>query len=474
MRFAIYITLLVAVLPLVFTRPFFGLCVYYVVSLLDPKLLCWNPTFQDAFLVGIPLVIGAIAIGVHRFRPQKAVDERTNATSIQWVRERSAIFEFAWPLIVLLVLIVYIAINRVISGYPLENSSTQFRNLCKIALVACLLTGLASDQRRFRIFYLVVALSVGFWAIKGGLKMIFMGPHRVYGKTFDNNLFALTSVMVLPMLFYFGQSLRSPRWRMAAMIGSGLICLAIIGAQSRAGFLALAVVLTCMAWSSRYRVRAALAAGLLALAALLIAGPQIKERIASIAAYETDRSALARFFTWEVARDMFLEHPLAGVGFGNYETVKKERTGDRKAAHNIYLQNAAELGLIGHGLWLLLLFGSMISLYRCMRRARGMPAEFRWGYYYSRGLLLGLLGFCIHGIFHNEDFLELMLTMVAMNVALQTALYREIRASRVMKVVGHPTTSRLVGNADATAKRPAPLAVHPGRLFGRRVVGVSS
>src|SRR4029077_20437864 len=117
-------------------------------------------------------------------------------------------------------------------------------------------------QRRFRIFYLVVALSVGFWAIKGGLKMIFMGPHRVYGKTFDNNLFALTSVMVLPMLFYFGQSLRSARWRLVTLIGSGLICLAIIGAQSRAGFLALAVVLTCMAWSSRYRLRAAFAAGL--------------------------------------------------------------------------------------------------------------------------------------------------------------------------------------------------------------------
>ena len=105
MRFAIYITVLVATLPLVFTRPFFGLCVYYVVSLLDPKLLCWNPTFQDAFLVGIPLVLGAIAIGVHRFRPEKAIDERSKVTSIQWVRERSAIFEFAWPLVVLLVLI---------------------------------------------------------------------------------------------------------------------------------------------------------------------------------------------------------------------------------------------------------------------------------------------------------------------------------------------------------------------------------
>ena len=60
MRFIIYASVLFAVLPLVFYRPFIGLCVYYIVSILQPKVLCWRDEFQDALLVGVPLVIGAM------------------------------------------------------------------------------------------------------------------------------------------------------------------------------------------------------------------------------------------------------------------------------------------------------------------------------------------------------------------------------------------------------------------------------
>src|SRR5438045_2748622 len=107
MRFGIYLTLMIAILPIVLTRPFFGLCAYYVVSL----------------------------------------------------------------------------------------------------------TARASDYRLVRVSYAVVALSVAFWAIKGGLKVILLGPHQVYGRTYDNNLFALTSVMTLPMVFYFALSVKHARWR---------------------------------------------------------------------------------------------------------------------------------------------------------------------------------------------------------------------------------------------------------------------
>ena len=109
---------------------------------------------------------------------------------------------------------------------------------------------------------------------------------------------------------------------------------------------------------------------------------------------------------------MLAQSPLIGVGFGNFEIAKDRFQGGQKAAHNIYLANMAELGLLGHPLWLAILFGTLISLYRFMRRSRRFPPEMRWAYCWSRGLLLGLLAFCIHGMFHNEEYLELMLAMV--------------------------------------------------------------
>jgi len=433
MRFAIYVGILIAIIPLVFSRPFFGLCAYLVVSILQPKYLCWQPDFQDAFLVGLPLVIGAVAIGVKRHAVRPVRDGRGQVTALKSIQERAPLFEMAWPLLVLGLLIAYIGATRPLSGYPLAETSSAFRSLCKVLIVTAILTGMCSEAKRFRILYGVVAVSAAFWAIKGGLKVALLGPHQVYGKTYDNNLFALTSAMALPMLFYFGQSLKRLRWRWLFAAGSGLTCLAILGSGSRAGFVALAVVLWCMAWSSKYRFRAIMAVFLFVSIVYIAAGDEVRDRVASIINFQEDKSASSRFVTWTAARDMMASRPVFGVGFGNFETARKAAGGGGKAAHNIFLEAAAELGIFGLMFWLLLVLGSIFSLWRFMRWSRRLPADLKWAYLWSRGLLLGLVAFCVHGLFHNEEFLELMLTIIGMNVALQAATHRTLRERRLRR-----------------------------------------
>ncbi len=178
MRFGIYVALLLSILPFVLLRPFFGLCIYYVVSLLQPKYIAWHPAFQDAMIVGVPLVVGAILIGVRR---RELIPQREVLTGrTVGVRERivqGTLVEPAWPLAVCVLLLVYISVTRLLVPYPLENNADLYRALIKIMFVTALVTGLASDHRRLRILYIVVALSTAFWAIKGGLKMLVLGPH---------------------------------------------------------------------------------------------------------------------------------------------------------------------------------------------------------------------------------------------------------------------------------------------------------
>jgi putative inorganic carbon (HCO3(-)) transporter len=461
MRFYLYAGLLIALVPVIFARPFFGLCVYLVVSLLQPKVLCWSPGFQDAMLVGVPMVIGAIAIGVRRklYMPQR--DPSGRIAGIREIFSRSPLFEMSWPLLLFAVLVGYVTFTRLIVPYSLDETTFQYRSLCKILFVTVLLTGLVSDFRRFRIAYIVIALSVAFWAIKGGIKVILLGPHQVYGRTFDNNLFALTSVMALPMVFYFGLSVKHARWRLVMMTFSALICLSIIGSRSRAGFVALVVVLIGMTWSSRYRLRALFAVATLGVAALAWSGQEVRDRIDSIAQFQQDKSAISRFETWDSAMKLLRHSPAIGVGFSNFEIAKDQFIGGRKAAHNIYLQNLAELGLVGHPIWLAIVLGTLGSAYLFMLRARRLPGDMRWAYYWSRGICLAMLGFCIHGTFHNEQYLELMFTLVGLNVALHAVTRREIQSRRLFAAVER------TANAPARSVTPPPRAsalAHPGML----------
>lgn len=420
MRFVVYLSILCALIPLVFTRPFFGLCLYYIVSLLQPKLLCWRGDFQDAMIVGVPLVMGAITVGVRRRVAEPRVDPRTGTVvGADWRLTRSRLFEFAWPLGALMLLMIYLTFNRLMSRFSLESSSESFRALWKVVLVTALLTGMATDYRRFRILYAVVALSVAFWAIKGGIKVLLIGPHQVYGKTYDNNLFALTSVMVLPMVFYHAMTVRRARWRYALFAASALISLAIICSQSRAGFVALAFVTVCMAWSSRYRFRVVGAVAMLGLCIMLVSRSEIEQRVQSIIAYQSDQSARSRLGSWNTAIAVWSANPVFGVGFNQYQPAARAMFGGKRDAHNIFLQNLAELGAVGHPIWLACVLGVPLSMYRFMVRARRLPAQYRWAYYWARGLLLGLVAFAIHGFFHNEEYLELMVTMVGLTVALR-------------------------------------------------------
>ncbi len=443
MRFFLYCTVLFAILPLVFMRPFFGLCVYYVVSLLQPKYLCWRNDFQDALLVGLPLVVGAVAIGVQRLVLEPVQDPQTGKI-VDVIRRqvRGPLFEWRWPLICMLLLVIYIAVARLIVPYPMHHTSDQFRSVCKVVLVAALLTGMACELRRFRTLYIVVALATAFWAIKGGFKVILLGPHQVYGKNYDNNLFALVSVMALPLVFYFAMSVKHTRWRALLLCCAALICLGIIGSRSRAGFVAFAVVLACMAWTSRYRIRAFVAVAMVATVVFLMSGKEIQERIVSIVEYREDRSALSRFTTWQAAQRLLWQHPVFGVGFNNFERAKDREVGGQKAAHNVFLQNAAELGLLGHPLWLAVVVGTIFSLYRLMRRCRRLPPDMRWGYYWSRGLMLGMLAFCVHGFFHNEEYLEFMFVLVGLNVALHTVVSREVWHRSLLTVVEQARQAR--------------------------------
>lgn len=73
-----------------------------------------------------------------------------------------------------------------------------------------------------------------------------------------------------------------------------------------------------------------------------------------------------RLVNWTQALVLIQEHPLQGVGLGNYAFALDPLLGERSPvyAHNLYLDIAAELGLVGLVLFIMIAASALIKSYR--------------------------------------------------------------------------------------------------------------
>jgi hypothetical protein len=96
-----------------------------------------------------------------------------------------------------------------------------------------------------------------------------------------------------------------------------------------------------------------------------------------------------RYRYWEEAGSTFIEHPLIGIGSGGFQVEwlkvynRYDASGD---AHSLYLETAAELGIVGVAILLLFLGGVAGSVVRLYRVHRGPAA----------GLAAGLAVWAFH------------------------------------------------------------------------------
>jgi O-antigen ligase len=219
---------------------------------------------------------------------------------------------------------------------------------------------------------------------------------RVYSTLFYPNTLAGVILLVLPMMLGFlwrvGNVTRSVRIVLVAGLGmASLACLWWSG--SKAGWLILLVV--ALAAFVRMPILPKVKAAVIGL--MLFAG--LAGFLAKYQGYFSRgaTSAAARLDYWKAASQVIREHPVVGSGPGTfgvvYQQIKGPQSEMARLAHNDYLQQGSDSGVVGMlayvGLWV----GSMVLLYRssCL-----MPGAFCvW-----LGLLgLGLQGFVEFGLF---------------------------------------------------------------------------
>jgi O-antigen ligase len=160
------------------------------------------------------------------------------------------------------------------------------------------------------------------------------------------------------------------------LMGWALVALsaaAIVATNSRGGFLGLAAGAVAVLWLSRRLVTGAIVVvALVALTYSFLPAGYVDKRLMS-ATDPNDPTRTERIYSWHRAWDMFLDHPIIGVGAGNFswrvasydatESAIQERKFRRsiagRAAHSVYFQVLPETGLLGTASYLILVLGAI-------------------------------------------------------------------------------------------------------------------
>ncbi|HTM44852.1 MAG TPA: O-antigen ligase family protein [Polyangiaceae bacterium] len=167
------------------------------------------------------------------------------------------------------------------------------------------------------------------------------GRVRYRGVLQDPNELALAGAVGLPLAFAFDQAeRRSLARKMLSVLTLALVLLCAVLTGSRGGQLVFLIVLAAY-FSKRVGVVGYLIGGVLALPLLVLGGR----------GGDASSSTLERLDCWAEALSMWRDHPLLGVGLGQFGEYHY------KTAHNSYLLALAELGLPG-----MLLFGAIVYL----------------------------------------------------------------------------------------------------------------
>lgn len=194
----------------------------------------------------------------------------------------------------------------------------------------------------------------------------------------DSNDLAFLLVTTLPLTAWLLRGSRA--WaRLAVVAMAAVLTTATVLSLSRGALVALGVGVLWHALTERRHLPALILAGIVSLA-VAFAAAGVAERQLATALEQKERIATenveTRLDAWQAAAELAVDHPVLGVGPGNFGFYYFEKTGrppgtfGLRVVHDAYLDVAAELGLTG-----LLLFLAFLAI--VFRRASVAVVEHR-------------------------------------------------------------------------------------------------
>jgi len=317
------------------------------------------------------------------------------------------------------------------------------RGLYGCFAVALAITWVLSERRTFE-------RTVWFWVAIMCYQAVYSLLHAGRGAggfIGDENDLALACGTVFP--FAYAGVMYSKR-RIVCLLLAALYAAAIVFSWSRGGFLGLlAGVLFCVLVGT-HRIRN-ISIGLVTASIFYLALPAAyKAELETIQETDSGTSEVRRFL-WVAATNMWLDHPILGVGAGNspwqigrYQPKGvqtglfshrsfQQRDWSGTVVHSLYFELLAEDGLVGCGLYAAILYGHFVGLRRLRRDVgrdpRASPELRSKVDLYTTALGGGAVAYLAAGAFLAVLYYPYLWYFSAMTVALDRWVRAELEAA---------------------------------------------
>jgi putative inorganic carbon (HCO3(-)) transporter len=399
-------------IPLILSRAWLGILAMAWIGYMNPHRLCYSFAFSFPFFSSIA-ALTLLATFISR-EPKR-------------IPLRREVF-------VLLALVLWMNVTYLVALNPQGAALEWKRTMPTMAFMFMTLVLINTAERIIALVW-VIAASFSFFAVKGavfaaltgGTGMV-LGPESTFIE--DNNHLAVALSMTIPLLRFL--QLQAKSWIMRFGLGVVMICcvISIFSTYSRAGFISVGIVAVVMWWNSRRKLLLGLAVPAVALILLVLMPAEWVDRMNTIKAADEDASTLGRFNAWRFAFELAKARPLTGGGFRSFTPELFYRYApdpeNHHAAHSIYFEMLGDHGFVGLGLFLTLLFLTLLSASGIRKRARRRP-ELLWASDLSAMVQTSLVVYMIGGASLSLAYFDLPYHLVIIVVACKDVVGREIQ-----------------------------------------------
>ncbi len=425
----IIITLIVfGSIPYILKRPYIGILVYCWLSYMNPHRLTWGFAYNMPFAATISITT---ILALLFFKESKKIPMST--LMMVW---------FMW--------ILWMNVTTFFAMVP-DAAFHEWERSMKIQLMSMVTLMLMKKPERIKWLVWVIALSIGFYGIKGGIfSILTLGNNLVWGPpgTFfeGNNGLAVALIMILP-LFRFLQLHTEHIWvRRGLLVAMSLIGISILASYSRGAFLGLSAVMIFLGIRSNKKLIIMPLLIIISLLALSFMPQKWHERVDTIQTYEADASAMGRINAWYFAINIANARPLVGGGYQVFDRnlfkIYAPSPNDYHDAHSIYFEALGEQGYVGLILFLILGGLSLIQGNRIRNLTRGQD-ELQWAYDLASMVQASLIGYAVGGLFLGLAYFDLYYHLIAILVLTKYCVDQSLKNRPTNKNTQNKISSRI-------------------------------
>ena len=328
---------------------------------------------------------------------------------------------------------------------------------------------LVIDKKLHADFFLwCVVLSIGFYGSLEALKFVASGGgHKIEGFAGhvlgDRNELSLAFVITLPFCAYllgeYGKTSKIVRFGLLCTMG--LLVTAVVGTQSRGGFVALLGLAGYFFIKSERKVLLAVLSVALVLVLSNFVSSEWTSRMDTIGEANADASFMGRVVAWKLSFIMAMRHPFFGGGFKALEflpvwtslcqdffayplfyTGEALPTIDHPhAAHSVYFQVLGDHGFAGLAIFLCLLVRTFMTVRQVAKEAR-KRVETAWIAHLASMLQLSLFAYCLGGAALSFAYFEMLYAICGLVQVLHSRILPRALAQLASPEAAAPAIAR--------------------------------